>query len=118
MTLSKLHYISQGNSPAAHLQNIQTACSSGVELVQLNLKDISEKEFLSCAHEARKITAHFQTRLLISDHYKIAKEFAKRNIHIICDKPLTSPTVYALEEPNPLPLGISAIEFMSKPIIL
>ena len=24
------------------------------------------------------------------DHYKIAKEFAKRNIHIICDKPLTA----------------------------
>ena len=24
------------------------------------------------------------------DHYKISKEFAKRNIHIICDKPLTA----------------------------
>ena len=24
------------------------------------------------------------------DHYKIAKEFAKKNIHIICDKPLTA----------------------------
>lgn len=82
MTLSKLHYISQGNSPAAHLQNIQTACSSGVELVQLNLKDISEKEFLSCAHEARKITAHFQTRLLISDHYKIAKEVKADGVHL------------------------------------
>ncbi len=24
------------------------------------------------------------------DHYKIAKEFAKHKIHIICDKPLTA----------------------------
>ena len=24
------------------------------------------------------------------DHYKIAKEFIKNNVHVICDKPLTS----------------------------
>ena len=24
------------------------------------------------------------------DHYKIVKEFAERNVHVICDKPLTA----------------------------
>lgn len=90
MTLSKLHYISQGNTLTAHLQNIQTACSSGAELVQLNFKNGSEKELLSCAYEARKITAHFQTRLLISNHYKIAKEVKADGVHL--EKIATCPT--------------------------
>lgn len=72
--IPKLHYISQGNSPKQHLENIQNACTSGAELVQLGLKSISEKSFLKLAQEAREITAHFQTRLIISHHYKIAKE--------------------------------------------
>ena len=40
MIISKLHYISQGNSPEEHLLNIQKACSSGAELVQLRIKNI------------------------------------------------------------------------------
>ena len=41
MIIPKLHYISQGNSPKEHLVNIQKACSSGAELVQLRLKNVS-----------------------------------------------------------------------------
>lgn len=72
--IPKLHYISQGSSPKEHLENIQKACTAGAELVQLRIENISEKKFLKLAQEAREITAHFQTRLMISDHYKIAKE--------------------------------------------
>jgi thiamine-phosphate pyrophosphorylase len=75
MIIPKLHYISQGNSPKEHLENIQKACTSGIELVQLPLiNDTSDKRKLKIAQEAREITAHFQTRLIIEDHYKIAKE--------------------------------------------
>jgi len=80
--IPKLHYISQGSSPAAHLENIQNACNSGAELVQLRLKNTSEKQLLKCAQEAREITAHFQTRLLINDHYKIAKEVKADGVHL------------------------------------
>ena len=68
MIIPKLHYISQGNSPKEHLENIQKACTSGAELVQLRLKDLSEKKILKIATEARNITSHFQTRLIINDH--------------------------------------------------
>ena len=71
--IPKLHYISQGNTLKEHLDNIQKACSSGSELVQLRLKNISEKKCLKLATEAREITSHFQTRLIINDYYKIAK---------------------------------------------
>ena len=80
--IPKLHYISQGNSPTEHLENIQKACSAGAELVQLRLKNISEKKCLKIAEEAREITSHFQTRLIINGHYKIAKNVKADGVHL------------------------------------
>ena len=72
--IPKLHYISQGNSAREHLEHIQKACTAGAELVQLGLKNVSDKKLLKLAQEVREITSHFQTRLIISHNYKIAKE--------------------------------------------
>jgi thiamine-phosphate pyrophosphorylase len=80
--IPKLHYISQGVSPKEHIENIQKACSSGAELVQLNINNLSEKKYLKLAKEAREITAHFQTRLILKNHYKIAKEVKADGVHI------------------------------------
>jgi len=80
--IPKLHYISQGSSPSTHLENLQKACTSGAELVQLRLKNISEKKILKLAKEAREITSHFQTRLIINDHYKIAREVKADGVHL------------------------------------
>jgi len=82
MIIPKLHYISQGNSPKEQLENIQKACSSGAELVQLRFKNSSQKKVLKLAKEAREITAHFQTRLVINDHYKVAKEIKADGVHL------------------------------------
>lgn len=80
--IPKLHYISQGKTNKEHLENIQKACNSGAELVQLRLKNISDIKLLKFAHEAREITSHFQTRLIINDHYKIAKEVKADGVHL------------------------------------
>jgi len=80
--IPKLHYISQGNSPKEHLENIQKACSSGAELVQLQLENISDKKYLKIATTAREITGHFQTRLIINGHYKIAKEVKADGVYL------------------------------------
>jgi len=89
--ISKLHYISQGETPSAHLENIQKACASGAELVQLRLKDVEEKVVLETARKAKEITGHFQTRLIINDHYKIAAEVKADGVHL--GKSDTCPTV-------------------------
>lgn len=91
MIINKLHYISQGNTPKEHLENIQQACQSGAELVQLRLKDLSEKKILKIAEEAREVTSHFQTRLIINDHYKIAKAIKADGVHL--GKTDTCPTI-------------------------
>ncbi|MGY5355063.1 thiamine phosphate synthase [Wenyingzhuangia sp. IMCC45467] len=95
MTINKLHYISQGATPKEHLENIQKACASGAELVQLRLKNLSDKKILKTALEAREITNHFQTRLIINDHYKIAKEVKADGVHL--GKTDTCPTIVRKE---------------------
>jgi thiamine-phosphate pyrophosphorylase len=80
--IPKLHYILQGNSPKEVLENIKKACSSGAELVQLGLKNVSEEKFLEIAKEAREITAYFQTRLIISEYYKITKTIKADGVHL------------------------------------
>ena len=82
MTIPKLHYISEGNSPKEHIENIQKACTSGAELVELNIKGVSGKKLLNLAKEAREITSHFQTRLLINGDYKIAREVKADGVHL------------------------------------
>lgn len=80
--ISKLQYISQGASPEEHLLNIQNACTAGSDWVQLRLKNQTNKVLLETAQKAREITNHFQTRLIINDHYKIAKQVNADGVHL------------------------------------
>ena len=80
--ISKLHYISQGNTPKEHLNNIQSACTAGADWVQLRLKNVDAKTILETAKKAREITEHFQTRLIINDYYKVAKEVNADGVHL------------------------------------
>ena len=90
MMIPKLHYISQGDTSKELLENIQKACASGVELVQLCYKSASEKKILKLAKEAVKITSHFQTRLIIKGHYKVAKTIKADGVFL--DKTDACPT--------------------------
>lgn len=80
--ISKLHYISQGSSVEEHLENIQRACVSGADWVQLRLKNMEEERVLDVATKAREITAYFQTRLIINDHYKVAAKVKADGVHL------------------------------------
>lgn len=91
MAINKLHYISQGTNTRAHIENIQKACQHGAELVQLRLKNISEKKILKTAEEVREITSHFHTRLIINDYYKIVKAVNADGVHL--GKTDTCPTI-------------------------
>ena len=80
--ISKLHYITQGKTPEEHLENVQRACASGAEWVQLRLKNLDPKTILETAQKAREITSHFQTRLIVNDYYKVAKEVKADGVHL------------------------------------
>ena len=71
--IPKLHYLTNATTAKEQLEHINKACTSGAELIQLDLAPIAKAKRLSLAEEARKITAHFQTRLVIIGDYTIAK---------------------------------------------
>ncbi len=80
--ISKLHYISQGETPEQHLENIRKACTYGADWIQLRLKNVSNETILRTAQKAREITVHFQTRLIINDHYEIAGQIKADGVHL------------------------------------
>ncbi|WP_233883532.1 thiamine phosphate synthase [Tenacibaculum piscium] len=80
--ISKLQYITQGKTAQDHLDHIQTACASGAEWVQLRLKGFDPKTILETAKKARELTAHYQTRLIINDYYRVAKEVNADGVHL------------------------------------
>ncbi|GAK94059.1 thiamin-phosphate pyrophosphorylase [Nonlabens ulvanivorans] len=81
--IPKLHYLSQATTATTHLDHIQKACSSGAELVQLDLEHILENERLALATDVLKITTHFQTRLVIRSYYKIAIELKLDGVYLL-----------------------------------
>lgn len=80
--IPKLHYIANATTASELLENVQKACSSGIELVQLNMQQLPKKDQLSLAQEVHKITSHFQTRLIIMADYELAKTLKADGVYL------------------------------------
>ncbi|CAA0194976.1 Thiamine-phosphate synthase [Tenacibaculum maritimum] len=80
--IDRLQYITQGKTPEEHLENLQKACMSGIEWVQLRLKNFDDNVVLETAKRAREITNFYHVKLLINDHYKIAKLVKANGVHL------------------------------------
>ncbi|SCY04493.1 thiamine-phosphate pyrophosphorylase [Nonlabens sp. Hel1_33_55] len=89
--IPKLHYVSNAKTPQEHLENIQKACSAGIELVQLDMRHIKKAALATLAADVLEITSHFQTRLIINSHYQLAKTIKADGVFL--DKTDAAPTL-------------------------
>lgn len=80
--IDTLQYITQGIAPQDHVENIRKVCLNGITWVQLRIKNTDYRTVLKTAIEARKITNEFGVKLIINDHYKIAKEVQADGVHL------------------------------------
>jgi len=80
--ISKLHYISQGSTHAAHLSNIQRMCDAGANWIQLRIKDESLNTILETAYKAKEICNNYKAQLIINDHFKIANQVDAHGVHL------------------------------------
>ncbi|MGJ5640929.1 thiamine phosphate synthase [Formosa sp. S-31] len=80
--ISKLHYITQGNSPEAHLNHLENACRFGADWIQLRMKQFETIVVLETAKKAREITRLYGARLIINDFYEIAKAVEADGVHL------------------------------------
>ena len=84
-------------------------CALGIELVVLDLQNSSEKKYLKTAKQARELTAHYQTRLIINTHLTITKDLKVDGVHL-------DPTIQVLKAPFRRPFKLSSNFACSKAI--
>ena len=76
--IPRLHYISQ----APHLDNIESACLAGCQLVQLRAKNISANEYMELAIKAKEITEKYNAKLVVNDIPEIAFAIRSYGLHL------------------------------------
>lgn len=72
--LPSLYYISQGKTNEEHLYNIEQVCKSGIKLVQLRLKEVTDETYLKVAEQAKQICTLHKATLVINDSITVAKQ--------------------------------------------
>jgi thiamine-phosphate pyrophosphorylase len=80
--ISKLHYITQDVEGKLHQQLAEEACASGVDWVQLRLKNKSESEWKKIAIEVLEICNKYNAKLIINDNVALAKEIGAHGVHL------------------------------------
>jgi len=80
--LHKLQYISQGSSPEAHIQNIESVLNAGVKFIQLRLKNIRDDQYSAFATIAKELCAKFDAVLVINDSPRVAKLSDADAVHL------------------------------------
>jgi thiamine-phosphate pyrophosphorylase len=80
--LSKLQYISQGESSSEHYDNIQKVLDAGVKWIQLRLKEANPVEILSLAEKVKNRCQSYQATFIVNDHVEIAKIVDADGVHV------------------------------------
>ena len=80
--LSKIHYISHGNTVEEQKQNCRDALEAGCKMIQLRFKNGSESEILELAKQLRTWCTDANACLIINDSIGIAKEIGADGVHL------------------------------------
>ena len=79
---SKLQYISQGETTAVQLKNINEALDAGCTWVQLCFKNATEYEINAIAAQVKKLCATYSATFIINDNPLIAKAVDADGVHL------------------------------------
>ncbi len=80
--ISKLHYISQGETSEAHLIAIESVLEAGAKWIQLRMKKFDEALVLATAKEAKSLCNAYEAKLIINDYPLVAKEVQSFGLHL------------------------------------
>jgi thiamine-phosphate pyrophosphorylase len=81
--ISKLHYITQDNILGyTHVQLAEEVCMAGADWVQLRVKKKGHTEWLQIAEDTLKVCRKYNTKLIINDNVRIAKEINADGVHL------------------------------------
>jgi thiamine-phosphate pyrophosphorylase len=79
----RLYYITDRQTcPIPLLDNIKRAIDAGVDFIQIREKDLSTRDLLSLARNARELKSGHQTRILLNDRLDVALAANLDGIHL------------------------------------
>jgi thiamine-phosphate pyrophosphorylase len=79
---SKLQYISQGETAAVQLNNIQEALDAGCKWIQLRFKNATEDEVTYLAYSVKKLCTDHGATFIVNDQPHIAKGVDADGVHL------------------------------------
>lgn len=81
--MPRLYYITDRQiCPIPLIDNIKRAIDAGVDFIQIREKDLSTKDLLSLARNARELKSGHQTRILLNDRLDVALAANLDGIHL------------------------------------
>jgi len=80
--ISRLHYISQGETALEQEQNIRKVLDNGADWIQLRWKNASETDLLQLSEKIKTICKSYQATFIINDHLQIAKTIDADGVHL------------------------------------
>lgn len=83
--ISKLHYISQGNTIDEQLNNIQQTLDNGCNWIQLRFKNGNTKEVLTVAERTKHLCEQYKATLIINDKVDLASQVNADGVHLGLD---------------------------------
>lgn len=78
----KLQYISQGNTAAEQLRNIQEALDAGCSWIQLRFKNAGNEAVVAVAEKVKELCDTYKTVFIVNDHPSIAKAVDADGVHL------------------------------------
>jgi thiamine-phosphate pyrophosphorylase len=79
---NRIQYISQGNTPEEHKQNIIDALKGGCRWIQLRLKNSNHEIILNTAFEIKKYCENYEATFIINDFPYIAAYVDADGVHL------------------------------------
>ncbi|CAM3969959.1 thiamine phosphate synthase [Flavobacterium weaverense] len=88
--LSKLQYISQGNTVQEQLLNIQHALDQGCDWIQMRFKNGTFEETFALAESVKKICHQYDANFIVNDNVSLAKIIDAEGVHLgLNDMPIS-----------------------------
>ncbi|MEM7162467.1 MAG: thiamine phosphate synthase [Bacteroidota bacterium] len=80
--IANFHYVTGNKRGEELLKEIKSYCRSGGQWVQLRVKNESFRVVLELAFQAKRITTHYNARLIINDFPEIARAVNSYGVHL------------------------------------
>lgn len=83
--ISKLHYISQGNTVDEQLYNIQKTLDNGCDWIQLRFKNGNYTELLTVSEKTKQLCSQYKATFIINDKVDLAYQMEADGVHLGLD---------------------------------